>query len=178
MQKFVTGVKEQAGCKTVLDTNILQYLKSSTFLSGLKDFVSALVDSGNTLKISEVSVLELLSGCTPMQEATSLSILGQFERYSIDAKILTVAARLQNIYRSLEVESGQISMGDKIIAATAIVMGTDILTANVNDFPRPLFKEKHEELFLFKKGYKTCLQVVQILSPNWELVESYLTDEG
>ena len=172
--------KREAGpvSKKVLDANILQYLQKSSFADQLTAYITGLRKGDVKPKISEVSLCELLSGCNSQQESASLKVIEQFEKYSIDRDVLTVAAKLQNIYRSLKVEFSQIGLADRIIAATVIVMGTDILTANVNDFPRPLFREKHEELFLFKRGYKTCLQVVQILSPNWELVESYLTDEG
>ncbi len=176
MKVLAPDVGEKPIIKTVLDTNILQYLQKSVFSTDLADFITRFRERDSKPKISDISLCELLSGCNHNQEVASLKILNQFERYSIDEDILTVAAKLQNIYRLLGVEPDQVSLADRIIAATSIVMGADILTANVNDFPRPVFKEKHEELFLYRKGYKTCLQVVQILSPNWELVESYLTD--
>jgi len=84
--------------------------------------------------------------------------------------VLITAGRLQNIYRVYGIEEGRISLADRIIASTAFVTSSDIVTSDVNDFPRPVFKESHEELFFYRRKNKTNVQVVQVLSPNFDLM--------
>lgn len=72
-----------------------------------------------------------------------------------------------------------VSNEDKIIAATTILSEAYILTANLNDFPRPAFKNRLEVKIDYKnKKDRPCLLVLQILEANGELIDKKLTEIG
>lgn len=160
----------------ILDTNIFNYSSNKFISTTLNSFLSLLINSGFVLAFSDISMCELLSGATVTQENDQLSVLNNFRRYLVDDNVLIGAARLQSFYKKENVPEGQIDLADKIIAATAIITGSLILTANVNDFPRPFFHEVHEERLMYRKKDSSCLQVVQLLSPNIELINQRLTE--
>lgn len=164
------GKKEAS---VILDTNILQYINCSAFLEDLLRYLDSFVDSGKTLKVSETSIMEILSGYSVKQEKEVFDVLARFPKQAVSEEILVTAGRLQNIYRTYGIEDTRISLADRIIASTAYVTGSDLITADVNDFPRPVFKEKHEELFYYRRRNKTNIQVVQVLSPNIDLMTDY-----
>lgn len=163
----VAGQKES---KVILDTNILQYLNGSVFADDLLGYIDELTDANASLNISAISISEILSGCTTKQEQEAFEVLERFSKHTISEEILVVAGKLQNLYKTFGVEESRISLADRIIAATAYVTGSDVLTADVNDFPRPVFREKHEEIFYYRRKNKTNIQVVQVLSPNFALL--------
>lgn len=165
----LTAVKKREA-SVILDTNILQYLNCSAFLKDLLEYLDSFVDFGKTLKVSEISILEILSGCAPRQEEEVFDVLARFPKQPISEEVLITAGRLQNIYRAYGIEESRISLADRIIASTAFVTSSDIVTSDVNDFPRPVFKESHEELFFYRRKNKTNVQVVQVLSPNFDLM--------
>ncbi|MFA5776686.1 MAG: PIN domain-containing protein [Patescibacteria group bacterium] len=170
--------KESHDKKSILlDSNIVQYISHNKLSDQILSFLDTLINKGYKLAISDISVCEIFSGCTPTQEEECNKNIREFGKVGIDNRVVLVAARLQNIYKFLNINNDQINLGDRIIASTSIVMGFDLLTADINDFPRPIFREKHEELFFYKHHNKTNLQIVQILTPNWDLVRSYFTRE-
>jgi len=72
-----TAVKKKE-ISVILDTNILQYLNCSAFLEDLLGYLDSFVDFGKTLKVSEISILEILSGCTSRQEEEVFDIWPDF----------------------------------------------------------------------------------------------------
>ena len=154
----------------ILDTNIFNYSSNKFISTALNGFLSLLTNNGFVLAFSDISICELLSGATISQEKAQLAVLNNVRRYLLDDNVLIGAARLQSFYKKENVPEGQIDLADRIIAATTIITGSLILTANVNDFPRPFFREVHEERLLYRKKDSSCMQVVQLLSPNIELI--------
>lgn len=63
-------------------------------------------------------------------------------------------------------QNEDISLADKVITATSILSGSLVLTADVNDFPRPFFSEAEEKLIEYRKKNKTNMISLQILRPN------------
>ena len=89
--------------------------------------------------------------------------------------ILYLAAQLQSLYHKEKIPYQHISLADRIIAATAIYTNSSILTADINDFPRPFFTEVEEKLFHYRHKNCTKLQVMQLLAPNYSLFTTYLS---
>lgn len=160
----------------LLDTNILQYLANKHISEKLIPFITTLLDLNFELALSEISICESLSGVTLDQEKRALDTLAMFQRYLVDQTILLGAARLQNIYKTEKIPDGKINLADRVIAATSIIGGFLILTADINDFPRPLFKEIHEEKIIYRKKNKSNLMVIQLLEPNIPLIKHRLNE--
>ena len=94
----------------------------------------------------------------------------RIQKYLVDDNVLIGAARLQNLYREENIPEGQINLADRVIAATSIITGSLVLTGDVNDYPRPFFKEMHEEKIFYKKKDTSCMQIVQLLAPNIDVI--------
>lgn len=155
----------------ILDTNILQYIGNKKIAPGLLVYLADLVNRGFGLAISEISCYELLSGTTIKQEQEGLNLLEKFVRYTVDIQVILAASQLSTLYfhqRKLEDREvdREISPQDKFIAATAILTNSLIITANINDFPRPFFQEAEEKPLLYKDNNKIRMLVVQLLRPN------------
>ncbi len=159
----------------ILDTNILQYINNKKILAQLLSYLADLVKRGFGLTISEITYYELLSGTTTKQEEDGLSILNNFTRYVVDLRVLVAASQLSTLYHHQCKLEGRtlhdISMQDKIIASTAILTGSLVLTANVNDFPRPFFQEAEEKPIFYNDRNKTQMLVLQLLRPNQIIIQ-------
>lgn len=155
----------------LFDTNILQYYSVPNIQQNLDAFLRELViDSSVKFAISQITLCELLSGANVNQETKASEHISAFKQYAIDDQALIMAARLTNLYKEEGVPDTQINIGDKIIAATSILTGCPILTANVNDFPRPYFVEKFRHLLTYQKGRGLATICLEILAPDIELI--------
>lgn len=155
----------------ILDTNILQYYSTSEIRPSLEKL---LIDLSKTTKatygISKITISELLSGASISQETKALEQLNVLKQFSIDDTILVASAQLLNLYKLQNIQDQQINLGDRIIAATSILTGYPILTADVNDFPRPYFIEVYRHLLTYSKKNSTQSICLQILSPDIQLI--------
>ncbi len=150
----------------ILDTCVLQYTSDKYIAKDLLVYLVELMRRGFSLAISLISVYELLSGATEAKEKEGLSILNLFKNYQMDGNLLLAASQLSTLYEKEKVPSQNISVQDKIIAATAVLTGSLIITADINDFPRPFFDTVEEKLFYYQKKNKTNMRVIQLLRPN------------
>lgn len=161
----------QAEINVILDSNIIQYLTSKFVGVAIKTYLGDLITSAHvTPNISEITISETLSGATATQETEVLSYLSQMKLITVNQQVLVASARLLGLYKQESIDDNQINLGDRIIAATSIITGFPILTANMNDFPRPFFREAHDQLVSYKKKNKTETIYLQILTPNTELI--------
>lgn len=160
----------------ILDTCLLQYIGDKNIAKNLIDYLSELEGANFNLAISNISVCELLSGTTQKQETDGLSILSLFKRYQVDDNVLVATSQLSTLYGREKIPNQDISIADKIIAATAILTGSLILTADVHDFPRPFFREAAEKLFYYSIKNKTRMRVVEVLAPNTVIINQRFSE--
>ncbi|HSW96246.1 MAG TPA: hypothetical protein VLF89_00315 [Candidatus Saccharimonadales bacterium] len=66
--------------------------------------------------------------------------------------------------------------GDKFIAATAILSGSLILTADVRGFPWPLFHEIEYNPLLHTLGKKTKSHMIGLLQPDFALIKRHFAE--
>ena len=154
----------------ILDSNVIQYLGDSKISTELLKYLIELQSSNFILSISNISICELLSGTTKKQEAEGIQILSIFKRYEINDSVLIGAAQLFTLYSNAKIPNDQVSVADRIISSTSIITGSLVLTSDVNDFPRPFFKEVAEKLIFYKYKNKTQMRILQVLSPNTEII--------
>lgn len=150
----------------IFDTNILQYSTSKHTTAPFIQYLSDVIGRGFGLAISEITIFELLSGATVKQERARFQTLSLFKRYKISEQVLVGAAQLATLYQRENILTQNISTADMIIAATAILTGSLVMTANVNDFPRPFFREAEERLINYRYKNRPRMIPVCLLSPN------------
>ncbi len=78
-----------------------------------------------------------------------------------------MSIRRQRLYRHVITTMNQqrnYSDGDIILAATAFINGACIITANINDFPRPYFNEASGSITMTSK--KSKIIPTQTLKPD------------
>lgn len=154
----------------ILDTNVLQYLNAPDIASGILNYIQEIIKSGYTLSISDFSIFELLSGAPRKNEAQLSALLDSLPRFAVDWQNCLTAAQISTVYRIEKSEFSSIEAGDKIIAATAILSNSIVLTANSNDFPRPFFKEFHKKFIYYKKKNKDQMISLYLLQPDLEQI--------
>lgn len=155
----------------ILDTNVIQYSTNKKFGKEISTYLGELIKRGFELAISEVSYSELLANLNEKKEREGMELLNKFiKRFAVEYLVLIVTAQVSTLYnqqRRLELKpKTEASTEDKIIAATAILSGSLIMTSNINDFPRPFFKEVEEKLIFYKENNKNNMIVIQLLKPN------------
>ena len=160
----------------ILDTNIIQYIGDRHIGADLMQYLLDVVKRGFGFAISEVSTYELLSGATIRQEQQVSAILSNFMKYSVDSSVLITASQLSTIYKNEKIPEQSISMADKIIGATAILTGSLVMTADINDYPRPFFTEVEEKSFYYRHKNKMCMRIVQLLRSNLQVMQQRFSE--
>jgi predicted nucleic acid-binding protein len=162
----------------ILDTCIIQYLGNENIAPRLKNYLVDLAGRGFNFAISEVTFAELLSNISLGKEIIGRKTLALFKRYFVGDRVLISSAQLSSLFKQVQIDnfekikiqSDHISLADKIIGATAILSGSLILTANIQDFPNPYFFPVEEKQVIYKRKNKSNMLYLQILSPNTQLI--------
>lgn len=154
----------------IFDTNLIQIAgtkpqdRSSKTLEIIKEYLG----KGYKPAISNITIYEALQRCTETKEKEVLDKLKLFTQLEVSNKVLTVAAWLADLYRNDKVPDSQISDCDKIIAATAFLTKSVIITTDAYDYPRPFFKEKDKRIiqYVFDDS-KTGFIIVYVFEPDF-----------
>jgi|SRR5579884_1503685 len=161
----------------ILDTNIIQYTNNRYSELVFTSLLNELDQEGYSGHISSITIYELLKGANKKIEKEMLLQLNSFKKFEVLDNILQTAAQLETLYRLDGIQPNQIEQGDKIIAATALVTNSHILTANGRDFPYPFFIEEKRKLLEFevqKKRYKVI--PVSFIYPDLEIINKKILE--
>jgi tRNA(fMet)-specific endonuclease VapC len=116
----------------LLDTSVI--IDALNQKRGRWDLLASLVEAGETLACSVVTLAEIYAGIRPKEFAITESFLNGLEYYDLDSHLARDAGLLKNAWakkgRTLEVV-------DLIIAATALAHNLVLMTDNRKDFPMP-----------------------------------------
>jgi len=106
----------------LLDSNIIIYSYQGEYQT-IDDLIAA-----NPIKLSEISYLETIGyqKITPTEERYLLALFSSATVLPIDSFIIRQAAALR--------QQRKMSLGDAIIAATALIHDLTLLTRNTDDF--------------------------------------------
>lgn len=116
----------------LLDTSVL--IDAINERRGRRQFLASLLEVGDTLACSVVTIAEIYAGMRPSESAVTQLLLDELEHYGIDAKL----ARNAGLLKSEWARKGQtLSLDDMLIAATALAHGLSLMTDNRKDFPMP-----------------------------------------
>lgn len=94
-------------------------------------------------------------------------------RYFLSPEVLITAAQLDNLLKMEKIQVSRVDHGDKFIAATAILSGSLILTADVKGSPWPFFHEIEYNLLVHKIDNKTKCHVIGLLRPDIDLIKHH-----
>ena len=121
--------------RLLLDTTVLIDLSKNS--GDVLSTLNALVASGGILGVSAVSVAEFLAGVPVPQR-------GRWERWIVDFQYWDIsreAAVLAGVFRyDLARQGRALHIPDALMAATAIVTGSTLVTNNVKDYPLPILR--------------------------------------
>jgi predicted nucleic acid-binding protein len=116
----------------LLDTSVI--IDALNQKRGRWQLLASLVEAGDTLACSVVTLTEIYAGIRPKEFAITESFLDGLEYYDLNSHLARDAGLLKNAWakkgRTLEVI-------DLIIAATALAHNLVLMTDNRKDFPMP-----------------------------------------
>lgn len=154
--------------KLILDTNIISY--ASNYPVERQDKMLKIIDNYRAKYdpvITDYIQFELLKSAEN-KDSELLKKLGLFGKLSTNEAIILMAGVLHGVYKKAKIER-KINDGDLIIATTAILSQSLLLTADKDDYPHPFFEEK-ECLTIsfkeFKNSHTTSVIPIYLFEPN------------
>ena len=155
----------------LLDTQIIQYaVKESSYSVEISKLLRKLSKS-YAIGISEFTKFEIYRGLNPQRVQGTKKLVDSFKSTEVDKSVIKIAAALFSLYKAtppLRGHYSDIKDGDYILAASAFVFNSFLLSSDYDDFPRPFFNEKnkHSVEYLAKKGRGTQKIYVYELEPD------------
>lgn len=99
---------------------------------GRWELLGSLVEAGDSLAVSVVTVMEIYAGMRPHESRITQSFLSGLSHYEIDLELARYAGLLKNEWGR---QDRTISATDVLIAATALAHKLMLMTDNRKDFP-------------------------------------------
>ncbi len=96
--------------------------------------LASLVEAGNTLACSTITVAEIYAGIRPHESEGTQGFLEGLDHYAVDSELARYAGLLKNDWAK---QGRTLAIADVLIAATALVHKLILLTDNRKDFPMP-----------------------------------------
>ena len=96
--------------------------------------LASLVETGETLACSAVTVVEIYAGLRPRESAATQIFLEGLEHYNLDWELARYAGLLKNEWSR---KGRTLAIADVLIAATALAHKLVLMTDNRKDFPMP-----------------------------------------
>lgn len=128
--------------KILLDTNIIQFRIKGDWKTQVQQLLIQQEKKGYTAAVSEITFYELLRSAQAKAENEIKQALEELHTYQVSREVLLLAADLYGYYKELfHGRLSGISDADIVIAATAFMTDSLLLTANITDFPTPFFRE-------------------------------------
>jgi predicted nucleic acid-binding protein len=114
----------------LLDTSVI--IDALNQKQGRWQLLGSLVEAGDTLACSVVTLTEIYAGVRPKEMALTQQFLDAMEHYQLDSRLARDAGLLKNEWA----KQGQtLGVVDLIIAATALAHNLVLMTDNRKDFP-------------------------------------------
>lgn len=113
----------------LIDTDVLidhfHNVKAAT------DYIANALLADGELFISSVSVAEILAGMRPGEETHTEALFDLFTIHPADESVARVAGAYLNQFANTH----RLDLGDGLIAATAKILGAELITRNTKHYP-------------------------------------------
>jgi tRNA(fMet)-specific endonuclease VapC len=116
----------------LLDTSVIIDVLNQK--RGRWHLLASLVEAGDTLACSVVTLTEIYAGLRPKELAFTERFLDGLEHYELDSHLARYAGLLKNEWAK---KGRTLGVVDMIIAATALAHNLVLMTDNRKDFPMP-----------------------------------------
>jgi tRNA(fMet)-specific endonuclease VapC len=116
----------------LLDTSVIIDVLNQK--RGRWQLLASLVEAGDTLACSVLTVTEIYAGIRPKEMALTERFLDGLEQYELDSNLARYAGLLKNEWAR---KGRTLAIVDLIIAATTLAHNLVLMTDNRKDFPMP-----------------------------------------
>jgi predicted nucleic acid-binding protein len=113
----------------VIDTDVL--IDHFHNVQAATDYIARSLLADGELFISSVSVAEILAGMRPGEEELTEALFDLFTVQPADEEV----ARIAGAYLHLFARTYRLELGDALIAATAKILGAELITRNTRHYP-------------------------------------------
>lgn len=151
----------------IIDSNILAYLVDDEYNPQIIEIFDELFKKYD-VKTSDITFYELVCKGTKDIKNIVDAIVENFEMYKVDREVLGFSALMNCI--------GIKGVGDSIIAATAFLNSSNILTTNSRHFPDHLFDELKSWFITKKTKGRTISLGLYLLKPNVKSISEKMSD--
>lgn len=155
----------------LLDSCIIEYYLSEKYSTQIQAILQKWQKNIFGLAISQIIFSELIDGTYMKKETTIINTLRDYHNFPVTERHIIGSGKLGSIYQQNKITQN-ISLVDKIIAATSIITNSPIITANINDYPQPYF-EVIDSLMLIH-GNK--LIKVGLIKPDYNVLNAAFAD--
>lgn len=152
----------------ILDTNIIDYGLKPDYAESVASLIRELSKEFD-LTTTQYSRFELFRGMNSEKIPAAKVLFDSFACVDIDGDVFKTAAALSTCYKNdlaTKSRAGSFSDGDILIASASFIANSVIVTADVNDFPRPYFLEHASSNHRIVSSRKKTTIQVGILAPN------------
>jgi len=115
----------------LLDTDVLIDLFHGN--AAARSYIRQRSTEHEQMAISAITLAEMLGGMRPDEEIATTRLLNQFTIVDINAGVARQAARFMRAYH----DDHHVDLSDALIAASAFLLGADIVARNVRHNPMP-----------------------------------------
>ena len=160
----------------ILDTNIITFLNDEARQEAVEQILIDAESDGFKPAFSEMTLFEALTNANPKDIIEIEKTTKKLDNFAINTLVLRMGALLHNCYKQEGIlqRNSDIDMGDRIIAATAILQGAQIFTGNARDFPWPFFIDNQTiDAPFTSKNSNNQLFPLAIKQPNIPILQSY-----
>jgi predicted nucleic acid-binding protein len=114
----------------LLDTSVI--IDSLNRKRNRWQLLGSLVEAGNTLACSAITVAEIYASMRPHESERTQAFLDGLDHYAVDSELARYAGLLKNDWAK---QGRTLAIADVLIAATALVYKLILLADNRKDFP-------------------------------------------
>ena len=151
----------------LLDSCIVEYYLNKKYSAQIQSILQGWQKNTFKLAISQIIFSELIDGAYIQKENVVISTLKMYHNFSVTERHIIGSGKLGSIYQQNNITQN-ISLADKIIAATSIISNSPIITANINDYPQPYFGVIDSHVL----SYKDKVIKIGLLKPDYTVINS------
>ena len=162
----------------IVDTCILIYAgsKQQSQADAVSKCLEQLAAEGYDLSISDFSSYEYLRGLWGKVAEQAAAAMKRYVTKEVSPQVLELASQLHGLYHDEGINN--LSDGDKIIAATAVLENGLVFTRNHQDFPSPFFLPEQFMTLPIQYHHYTQHMDLALYKPNTGLISRRINEKA